>query len=180
MSERMAAEIWIGGTVPANLVDELCGEIDAAGVALEWGGGRFAPKTEEELLQARVDRNGAAVLYLCDEQAAWERFDALEGFLQEHGIPFTRRDDGGAAYNGEIVECRPGNDVVCIPIDADGAPVVDASALCPVDEALSSTLEYLCNGSVGNAVLSLKQAQQLLREQLPPTVSPLEPFEINN
>ena len=86
MSERMAAQIWIGGKVPTQLVDGLCGEIDAEGVALDWGAGRFAPKTAEELLQARVDCEGAAVLYLCDEQASWGRFDSLEGFLQEHGI----------------------------------------------------------------------------------------------
>ncbi len=90
MSERMAAQIWIGGKVPAQLVPELCGEIDAEGVALDWGGARFAPKTEAELLKARVDYDGAAVLYLCDEQASWGRFDSLEGLLQEHGIPFTR------------------------------------------------------------------------------------------
>lgn len=177
MSERMAAEIWIGGKVPAHLVAELCGEIDAAGVSLDWGGARFTPTTQEELLQARVDHDGAAVLYLCDEQASWGRFDSLEGFLQEHDIPFTRRDDGGAAYNGEIVEYRRGEDMVCISIDSNSEPVVDASVLRPVDEALTSALEHLENGSTDKAASMLKDAQQLLRGQLPPVVSPLEPFE---
>jgi len=178
MSERMAAQIWIGGKVAGQLVPELCGEIDAEGVALDWGGARFAPKTEAELLNARVDCEGAAVLYLCDEQASWGRFDSLEGFLQEHDIPFTRRDDGGAVYNGEIVEFRAGQDPVCIPTDADGEPVVDASVLRPVDELLTAALEQLENGSTDKAALMLKDAHGQLRAQLPPVVAPLEPFEI--
>jgi len=178
MSERMAAQIWIGGKVSAQLVDGLCGEIDAEGVALDWGAGRFAPKTAEELLQARVDCDGAAVLYLCDEQASWGRFDSLEGFLQEHDIPFTRRDDGGAVYNGEIVEFRAGQDPVCIPTDADGEPVVDASVLRPVDELLAGVLEQLENGSTDKAASMLRDAHGQLRAQLPPVVAPLEPFEI--
>ena len=178
MSERMAAEIWIGGKVSAHVVPGLCREIDAEGVSLDWGGARFSAKTAEELLQARVDHDGAAVLYLCDEQASWGRFDGLEAFLQEHGIPFTRRADGGAAYNGEIVEHRPGRDVVCIPIDADGEPVVDASVLRPVDELLTGALEELENGSTDKAESMLRDAQHQLRAQLPPVVTPLEPFEI--
>ena len=178
MSERMSADIWIGGKVPAHSVPGLCREIDAQGVSLDWGGARFSPKTKAELLQARVDHDGAAVLYLCDEQASWGRFDGLETFLQEHGIPFTRRADGGAAYNGEIVEHRPGQDMVCIPIDADGEPVVDASVLRPVDELLTRALEQLENGSTDKAASMLKDARGQLRDQLPPMVTPLEPFEI--
>ena len=178
MSERMAAQIWIGGKLSAQLVPELCGEIDAEGVALDWGGARFAPKTEAELLKARVDCEGAAVLYLCDEQASWGRFDSLEGFLQEHDIPFTRRDDGGAAYNGEIVEFRAGQDPICIPTDADGEPVVDASVLRPVDELLTGALEQLESGSTDKAASMLRDAHGQLRAQLPPVVAPLEPFEI--
>ena len=178
MSERIAAEIWIGGKAPARLIEELCGEIDSAGVALEWGDKLFAPKNADELLQARIDCDGVQVLWFCDDQASWGRFDSLEGFLQEHDIAFTRRDDGGTEYNGEYFEFRPGQDPDCIPIDADGQPVVDVSAIRPIDELLTGAIEQLENGSGDKAASMLRDAQQQLQAQLPPIIPPLEPFEI--
>lgn len=178
MSERMAAEISIGGKIPAQLVDELCGAIDAAGVALEWGDGFFSPKTSQDLLKARTERDGALVLWLCDEQASWGRFDGLEGFLREHGIPFTRRNDGGAVYDGALVEYRPDSDTICLPTNSDGEPVIAVSLLAPADGLLAGALEQLENGSTDKAASMLRDAQRRLREQLPPAFTPLEPFEI--
>jgi len=98
--------------------------------------------------------------------------------LGSTSLPFTRRDDGGAVYNGEIVELRAGQDPVCIPTDADGEPVVDASVLRPVDELLTAAFEQLENGSTDKAASMLRDAHEQLRAQLPPAVTPLEPFEI--
>ena len=41
MAERLAAQIWIGGKISADLVDELCGAIGTQVVSLEWGDGQF-------------------------------------------------------------------------------------------------------------------------------------------
>ena len=54
------------------------------------------------------------------------------------------------------------------------------SLLAPVEAALAHALQYLDNSRQSDAIASLKQAQDALRRQLPPNVSPLEPFEIYN
>lgn len=165
MSERMTAEIWIGGKVPAHLMPELCAKICAEisdGLFLDWI--LFSSITKEKLF------------HLYDEQASPGKFNNLEAFLKEHGIPFTRRTDSGV--NSEIIEYRPGQDIVYIPIDADGKPVIDASVLRPVDKLLTGALEQLRHTNLlGTERMEsiLKDAQQQLRAQLPP---PLESFEI--
>ena len=50
MSERMAAEIWIGGSIAPTLAAELCVGIAQQSVSLEWGGEAFCPNSAEELL----------------------------------------------------------------------------------------------------------------------------------
>ena len=107
MANRMAAQIWIGGTLSANQVEELCGAITTEGVLLEWGEGPFCPKTPRDLLQASIEHNHGRALRLCDDQASWGEFADLESFLQEHAIPYTRHGESGDGYNGEIVEYRP-------------------------------------------------------------------------
>lgn len=180
MSERIAATIWIGGKVPASLVSKLCGEITAASVALEWGGELFAPKTGAELLEACIDSDGASVLFLCDEEASWGQFESLEEFLQRHDIPFTRSNDGGIVYDGEVAEYRPGMDILRLPTNTDGKPIVAASQLDPVRSKLASAIEELEKGSTSKATSMLRDAFQQLSEQLPPEIAPLESFEIIN
>jgi hypothetical protein len=178
MSERMAAQIWIGGRLSANQADELCGAIATEGVSVEWGGGQFSPSTPQDLLQARDEHDDSQVLRLCDDQASWGEFNDLESFLQEHAIPYTRQSEGGGGYNGEIVEYRPGSDPVCIPVDANGSPTVDVEPMRRVAEALDVAIKRLDAGEVRKATLRLKRAQQSLREQLPPDIPPLPSLEI--
>ena len=64
MAERLAAQIWIGGKLSADLVDELCGVIATQHVSLEWGDGQFNPSTPQELLQARIEHRDNQVLWL--------------------------------------------------------------------------------------------------------------------
>ena len=53
MSERIAAEIEIGGKVRRKIAEELCGVIAAQCVSLDWGEAQFRPATVDELLAAR-------------------------------------------------------------------------------------------------------------------------------
>ncbi len=178
MSERMAAQIWIGGRLSANQADELCGAIATEGVSLEWGGGQFSPSTPQDLLQAHVEYPDSHALWLCDDQASWGEFNDLESLLQEHAIPYTRQSEGGGGYNGEIVEYRPGSDPVCIPVDANGSPTVDMDAMRRVAKALDIAIRRFDAGEVCKAVLRLKRARQSLCKQLPPDIPPLPSLEI--
>ena len=178
MGERLAAQIWIGGRLSANLADELRGAVIAQYVSLEFGDGQFCPDNLKDLLQASVEHHDGRALRLCDDQASWGEFADLESFLQEHTIPYTRHGEGGGGYNGEIVEYRPGTDPVCTPVDANGSPTVDADAIRRVAQSLDTALEQLDAGAVRKATLRLKRARRSLRKQLPPEIPPLPSFEI--
>ncbi|NQU21009.1 MAG: hypothetical protein HQ567_06965 [Candidatus Nealsonbacteria bacterium] len=178
MAERLVAQIWIGGRLSANRADELCGAISAEYVSLEFGDGQFCPNNPQDLLQARVEHHDSRVLRLCDDQASWGEFADLESFLQEHAIPYTRQSEAGGGYNGEIVEHRPPDDPICIPIDANGSPTVDVDAMRRVAKAIDIALRRLDAGEVCKAVLRLKRARQSLCRRLPPDIPPLPSFEI--
>ena len=90
MAERMAAEITIGGTIPASLVPQLCRTITEEGVSHAWGDAPFCPQSAADLLKILSD----GLLWLCDDQASWGQFDALERLLQEHNVPFDRKSGG--------------------------------------------------------------------------------------
>ena len=110
MSEPIAATISIGGRLPKRLVGPLCREIAGAGVAIEWGDGLFRPKSAEDLLTACRKEQGASVLWLCDDNANWGRFPALEAFLTERAkLPFDLRSEIEIASRVDVPAIR--NDV---------------------------------------------------------------------
>ena len=43
MSDRIPADIWIGGKIPASLVPGLCAAVTDEGLSPEWGNGRVRP-----------------------------------------------------------------------------------------------------------------------------------------
>jgi hypothetical protein len=179
MSQRMAAEIWIGGKVAASLVPDLCGAIAHEGVSLEWGDAPFRPTTPEDLHKAlRENDRGVPLLWLCDNQASWGQFDTLEAFLQEHGIPYTRRSEGAGQYDPELVEFRPRHEPVSLSTNTAGEPVVLASGLEPVDNLLAAALELEQRRSTVDCWSLVKTAYRILHEQQPLVWAPLEPFEI--
>ena len=93
MSEPIPTEISIGGKIRQELVPGLCKAIADEQVSLEWGDAYFRPETAEELLAACQDHDGVRVLWLCDDQANYGRFDVLEGFLEREKIPFRHKSD---------------------------------------------------------------------------------------
>ena len=96
MADRMASEIWIGGTISPAMAEGLYAVVRDTGASLEWGGGVFAPRNVEELLEANDDvpgilahmENGhlaeGAVVNRCDlcqrypsDEAAFEKLREL-------------------------------------------------------------------------------------------------------
>jgi hypothetical protein len=178
MADRMAAQLWIGGRLSAKQAEELCGVIADEGASLDWGDSAFRPSTPQDLIQACDENDDSRVLCLCDDQASWGEFADLESFLQQHAIPYTRHGEGGGSYNGEIVEYRPGSDLIRISVDADGSPTVDIDAIRRVAKGLDVALQRLDTGQVRKATRRLKKARQALCKQLPPDIRPLPSFEI--
>ena len=173
MAERMAAEITIGGTIPASLVPQLCRTITEEGVSHAWGDALFCPLSAADLLETLSD----GLLWLCDHQASWGRFDALERLLREHNVPFDRKSGGKYEYDAEMIHYRPHlPELLRVITDANGKPVVVADNLRPVDEALSRAQREPTRSGMLEAVSA---AQQLLQVALPPSLDPLEPFRIS-
>ena len=175
MSDYIAARIRIGGRIPATLLPEFCTVITQQHVSLDWGDAHFRPRSAEDLLEARREEDGICLLWLYDDQARWGRFDALEQFLQTHGIPFSRRSDGKYEYDPEIVEYRPEHGSFSMLTNTDGEPVVPVSKLATVQTALEKAEGKPTRSEM---IDSIRVAQRLLRKLLPPALPPLEPFEI--
>jgi len=181
MSERMSAEIWIGGKVPSSRVPKLCAAISAEGVSLDWDDAQFSPASARDLQDAlKANAQGVALLWLCDHASRWGEFSDLEMFLQKHNIPYTRRSDGNEAYDPETIEFRPGSRATAYPANLSGEPVVKVSELLPVRESLAAALE-LARDKPGQADWSLVEAAyRTMCEQLSCPLPPLEPFSIDS
>lgn len=179
MSERMAAEIWIGGTIPEIAVSNLCAAIAQQGVCLEWGDEFFHPDSGEDLLSAvRMDREGVEVLCLCYEYARWGEFETLEPFLQRYEIPFTRLTMGVCEYDSERIEFRPDSGRVEYVTNGSGEPVIATTKVREVELLLTRALTSREPRSFKRLETALRSARRKLRLVLPPAVSPLPAFEI--
>jgi len=179
MSDRMAAEIWIGGKVPMSLLPALCAAIGDQGLSLEWGDGPFRPSRAEDLDQAlRENDHAVRLLWLCDEEAGGGVFEELEAFLREHEIAYTRQSTGHYEFDPEVVHFRPGHPLASQATNAAGEPVALVSELTPVVELLTTATTPSAAGSAADPWSLVKTARQLLQQQLPPALPPLETFEI--
>jgi len=179
MSDRMAAEIWIGGKIPMSLVPALCAAISDEGVSLEWGDAPFRPSTADDFRQAlREDDQAARLLWLCDEEAGGGVFEELEAFLREHEIAYTRQSTGHYEFDPEMVHFRPGRPLDSLATNAAGQPVVPASELTTVADLLATALDPSERNSAVDSWSLVRTARQLLQEQLPSALPPLEALEI--
>jgi len=174
MSDRMAAEIWIGGKLPRSLLESF--PIDD--LSLDWDNSRLASSAEADILAARDD---GGLLHLADIEAAWGEFQELEAWLREHNMPFRRQSEGKYEHSPEIVEFRPDlkrkkSRDVCITASHDGKPIVLAAAV----QAIADRMAKL-KADRRSETKRLQVWEKLLRKLvriLPPQLPPLPKFEI--
>ena len=176
MSERRAAEIWIGGTIQPELVNEMCAAIRGEQLSLEWGDAVFEPRDADELLEGLGGLDGVDVLHFCDDRAAWGQFAELEEFLRKRRLPYDRRTGASDCYDGAIAQFRPGRKLAETTTNANGYPVADADAVEKAWRLLTKAQQALKQGKSPRRQLS--RATKLLAGALPPDLPPLPPFAI--
>jgi len=106
MSDRIAAEIVIGGKLKRANLDEFLKAVKDQGVSLEWGDKFFEPTGEKDLL----DGVSGEVLVLRDDQAPWGEFEDLEKACRETGLSYDRSAEARYEFDGEVVRWRDGMD----------------------------------------------------------------------
>jgi hypothetical protein len=179
MSDRIPAEIWIGGKIAASLVPALCTAITDEGVSVEWGDARVKPTGADDLTDAlKENAEGQRLLWFCDDEASCGEFDILESFLREHDIAFTRHSAGRYEYDPETVHFRPGHGLTRCPTNSAAQPVVEVEEITPVENLLAAAIELRQHGSAVDCWSLVLTARQVLRDRLSADVSPLEPCEI--
>jgi hypothetical protein len=178
MSERMIAEIWIGGRISHELAQELCAAIRGQGVMTGWSEELFEPQSADDLLvTVGPDAHGVTLLHLCDEQANWGELNELEAFLEEHQIPYARRSEGNSPFDAERVEFRPGGPPITLLASASGEAVVPRSKLEPLQTAMEQALLSAQQGNLELTLTHVRSAREALLAAMP-SIPPLPPFEI--
>jgi hypothetical protein len=170
MSDRMAAEIWVGGKLPRSLV----GEFPISDLRLDFDLTPFDSTTEEGILSAR-DEDG--LLHFADCEAAWGEFAELEGWLHKHKMPFRRHSAGKYDYLPEVVEFMPdlGKEVQTIATDT-GEPLVYSSELMPILEKMADLRRS--DRPLNAQLRAWKRLSGKLAKLVPPMLPPLPAFEI--
>lgn len=165
MSECMAAEIEIGGDIPAYLVPVLIENIKSEGLFVGWQEENFHAETAEDLLELARRKGKPGTLHLADIEASWGHFDVLEDFLATNGIAFDRRSEGKYEFDPELVQYRPRMKQPLLRYTHhDHEPVVALRDLKKVQQALEDG--------------KLERARMALRRLLGPQVAPLQPLRV--
>jgi len=175
MADCFPGEVTIGGKVPSALLEEFLGAVASAGASAgDYGDPPFDGRTAEELLDA-LDGNGH--LRLVDAEARYGQFEELEGFLQEHGIPFDRHSDARHEFDAVKVMFRPGMERPAeVASNNVGDALADADELRPVARELA---RLATAGLTKDELLAaVAKASRDLDALLPPEVGPLPPLEI--
>ena len=173
MSDRMAAEIWVGGKLPRSLLDEF----PISDLRLDWDESPVDATSEEGILGAR-DESG--LLHFADTEASDGEFAELEGWLREYNIPFQRQSSGRYEYDPCWVEFRPdlpGKPDRYTLTTQEGAPVICREE---IEKAMQS-MAKLVKDQKRAATKRLQAWERIyskLSNSIPPKLPPLPPFEI--
>jgi hypothetical protein len=175
MADYFPGEIRIGGDIPADLLEELFGELSSTGAKIGgYDGTDFNCQNADELRQA-LEENGH--LFLADDQARFRMFEELEGFLCEHDIPFDRHSDARYEFDAENVRFRPGMErPLEVPSNGTGDDLMDVNKIRPVARELARLAEAKLTHD--KLLAAVQEASRKLNEALPPEVEPLPPLQV--
>lgn len=161
MSARYSAWIRIGGSLDRSQAEELIQAIRADYARLDWGEPPFEPTTADELLAARTDEH----LRLCDEEARYGEFDAIESACRKLGLPYRRHCEAWVGEDAVLVDWRPG---MAEPLVRSASNEDGDTVLVPEAE-VHKALTALNSGEVAIATAMLRALCVAVRE-LPPFV----------
>jgi len=180
MADYVSAHITLGGSVPVQCGNKLCQAIANERLALDWCESSFVPQSAQDLLEARTTIEGALVLRLYDEQAAWGQFDALEQFLVRHEIAFDRFNEGKYEISPGLVRYRPGWGTFRSDCDAQGRVMVPAEPLAQLVPRFQRICEHLDRAACAPAREELDATLEALQRALPPVLPPLTALEFRH
>jgi hypothetical protein len=174
MSDRMCAEIWLGGKCPRSALEKA----PFGGLVLDWDNSPFDDTSGETIL---ADRDEEGHLHFADVEAAYGEFPELESWAKEHGICFERRSEAKYEYDAQRTWFRP--DLPEAQQEGWTYTTQEGTPLVPLESIAKTVAEMrrLDEDAQQTAVQRLAAWRQLLREltsALPPDLPPLPPFEI--
>jgi hypothetical protein len=129
MADRMPAYILIGGQMTPAVAEELCQQVCQSGAGWEFGEAYYSDWTEvkKHLLDAMNDEEH---LRLCDDNATWGRFESLENWLCENGLPWKRHCSAKYEYDADWTYWQPGMDEPdTVASNEDGEEMLAISSL---------------------------------------------------
>ncbi len=175
MSERFAAEIRIGGKVPAEAMERFLNELNSnSGRMGGYDGDPFDAHNADDLRRT-LDEDGH--LHLADAEASFGQFEDLEAFCRERCIPFDRHSDAHYEFDSENVYFRAGMESpVSTYSNSLSNDLVDAAKVRPFAKELARLAKAkLTHNDLLAAVVKVSDD---LAATLPPEVEPLPPLEI--
>jgi len=116
MGDRFAGEISIGGDIPRSKVQGLIDAIHSDSPEVDWGDKQINLGDPEENLDASIAKlmefvvkdspeetrsNEPGLLFLCDSDALYGEFNAIEAFCRENNISYNRHSKGYCEYSPE-------------------------------------------------------------------------------
>jgi len=158
MSDRLAAQIWIGGKITKTDFVKLFLVARDSGVGFEWGENPIGSNPQE--FMDSIDFTEP--LYLCDIDACYGEFPDLTSFCQKHKLTYKVQNEAKYEYNAEVEWWKPGmKSCKTCRSDQDGNFLVDVKELHKIMKT-------------GTYAQKVKKVQDFLDSNFPCEVPPLK------
>lgn len=158
MADYFNANISVGGVLTPEAEAALAEAAAEDSARTDYGDDPLTPETAAAAVSAAVA--AGAPLTLCDNDALYGRFDAVEDACHEYGLVFVRASEACDEYDAEVAWFDGENDGEALA-DQSGDPVVRAS---DVGEALDAH---------DDPAEQVALVRKLLEAAVPPAVPPL-------